>query len=75
MSANNEIRIKAVWTNYGPRYHHAGKNTQCMGDTDSWVIAAHGLERWIERNHPGKTPVFYGPSAKCAQEGWEEWNR
>jgi hypothetical protein len=67
------IKIKALWTNYGPRFHHAGKNTDCVSDTDSWTIAAYDLDRWIERNHPGKTPVFYGPSAASAKQGWEEF--
>ena len=72
---NNEIRIKAMWTNYGPRYHFKGRNTDCVSDHDSWQLAAYDLERWIERNHPGSTPIFYGPSAESAKEGWEQWNR
>lgn len=66
------IRIKAIWTQYGPRYHHAGRNTDCVGDTDSWTIAAFSLAKWIEWNHPGCVPEFYGASALSAQEGWAE---
>jgi hypothetical protein len=66
------IRIKAFWSNYGPRFHHSGKNTDCVSG-DSWETAAYDLDRWIERNHPGKTPVFYGPSAASAKQGWEEF--
>jgi hypothetical protein len=73
MNSIDTIKIKALWTNYGPRFHHAGKNTDCVSDTDSWAIAAYDLDRWIERNHPGKTPVFCGPSAASAKQGWEEF--
>jgi len=65
------IRIRALWTNYGPRFHHAGKNTDCVSDHNSWTLAAYDLDKWIERNHPGATPLFYGPCADFAQEGWE----
>jgi hypothetical protein len=66
------IRIKAFWSAYGPRFHHSGKNTDCAGDCDSWTVAVDGLERWIARNHPGKTPVFYGTSAEFAKEEWDK---
>lgn len=71
----NTIRIRALWTLYGPRYHHAGRNTDCVSNTDSWEIAAYDLQRWLERHHPGTTPEFYGPDAKSAQEGWDKWNK
>lgn len=73
---NPTIRIKAIWTQYGPRYQHAGRNTDCVGDTDSWTIAAFSLAKWIEWNHPGCVPEFYGASAKSAKEGWADaWQK
>ncbi len=71
-TAPHTIKIKAFWTNYGPRFHHAGKNTDCVSDCDSWEIAVYDLDRWIERNHPGKTPVFTGSSAEFAAEAWSK---
>jgi hypothetical protein len=73
MTTSNTIRIKAFWSNYGPRFHHAGKNTDCMRDHDSWDQAAYDLDRWIERNYPGATPVFYGKSAEFAKESWDNF--
>lgn len=75
MMKNNEIKIKALWTQYGPRFHYKNRNTDCVSDHDSWVLAAYDLEMWIARNFPGANPVFSGPSAKSAQDGWDEWNR
>ncbi len=69
-SEENTIRIRALWTLYGPRFHHAGRNTDCVRPHDSWTLAAYDLICWIERNHSGKSPVFYGPEAKAAEEGW-----
>ena len=75
MTDTNQIKIKAMWTHYGPRFHHAGKNTDCVSDHSSWTLAGYDLQNWIQRNHPGATPVFYGPSAESAKQGWEESNK
>lgn len=69
------IKIKAQWTQYGPRFQHKGRRTDCESDADSWAIAAYGLMRWIENNHPNATPEFYGPSAESAKEGWIKANK
>jgi hypothetical protein len=70
-----EIRIKAMWTMYGPRFHHAGKNTDCVGDHSSWTLAGYDLQKWMTRNHPGARPIFYGPCATSAFYSWEESNK
>ena len=75
MSNTNQIKIKAKWTNYGPKYYIGGKRLNCEGDTDSWVIAAYGLWSWMDRYHPGASPVFCGPSAEQAKKGWEDFNK
>jgi len=74
MTATTTIRIKAFWTNYGPRFHCGGKNTDCVSDCDSWEVAVYDLDRWIERNHPGATPVFYGAHGEFGAEAWKRIN-
>jgi hypothetical protein len=69
------IRIKALWTMFGPRFHYAGRNTDSVGDHSSWTLAGYDLQKWIDRNHPGTTPTFYGPCATSAAEGWNESNK
>jgi len=71
----SQIRIKALWTQYGPRFHYENRNTDCVSDHDSWILAGYDLQGWLDRNHAGKTPIFYGPSAESAQIGWEQSNR
>jgi hypothetical protein len=70
-----QIRIKALWTQYGPRFHHKNRNTDCVSDCDSWILAGHDLQNWLDRHHAGKTPIFYGPSEESARIGWEQSNR
>lgn len=66
-----KIRIKARWTNYGPKFYVAGRRIDCVRETEFWSVAVSDLDRWLWQNMPGVWPEFYGDSAEIATKEWD----
>jgi hypothetical protein len=77
MTTTKQISIKAMWPieSDKPVFCFAGKNIECVGDHSSWTLAGYDLQKWMNRNHPGAQPIFYGPCATSAFYSWEEANK
>lgn len=66
------MKIKAVWTSYGPQFYHKGKK---VANGESWIRACYDLENYLEHSGLSGEPTFYGSSASCARESWEAWKK